>query len=130
MKAVSSKIIGEALVLKNCTVRNRSIDGYITEVTDMQLEKLKGKGLEQLFEAVLSLETMEECYQFFDDLCTVNEMQSLAQRLEVARMLRKGFTYNQIEAETGASTATISRVKRCLNYGNDGYQMALERIGK
>ncbi|EJL46508.1 hypothetical protein BAG01nite_39310 [Brevibacillus agri] len=99
-------------------------------MTNMQLEKLKGKGIEQLFEAILSLETMEECYQFFDDLCTVNEMQSLAQRLEVARMLRKGFTYNQIEAETGASTATISRVKRCLNYGNDGYQMALERIGK
>lgn len=105
-------------------------NGCDNGVNGMQLEKLKGKGIEQLFEAVLSLETMEECYRFFDDLCTVNEMQSLAQRLEVARMLRKGFTYNQIEAETGASTATISRVKRCLNYGNDGYQMALERIGK
>lgn len=96
----------------------------------MQLEKLKSKGIEQLFEAILTLETIEECYAFFEDLCTVNEIQSLAQRLEVARMLRKGYTYNQIEAETGASTATISRVKRCLNYGNDGYKLALERLGK
>ena len=71
---------------------------------------------------------MDECYRFFDDLCTVNEIQSLAQRLEVARMLRDGNTYNKIETETGASTATISRVKRCLNYGNDAYEMALERI--
>ena len=94
----------------------------------MQLDKLKGKELEQLFEAILSLKSMEECYIFFDDLCTVNEMKSMAQRLEVARMLRDGFTYNQIEEETGASTATISRVKRCLNYGNDGYQLALDRV--
>jgi TrpR-related protein YerC/YecD len=78
----------------------------------------------------LSLETMEECYRFFDDLCTINEMQSLAQRLEVARMLSKGYTYNRIESETGASTATISRVKRCLQYGNDGYKLALKRISK
>ncbi|MDP5277101.1 YerC/YecD family TrpR-related protein [Chengkuizengella axinellae] len=96
----------------------------------MQLKKFNDKSIEQLFEAILSLEDIEECYTFFDDLCTVNEIQSLSQRLEVARMLRKGSTYNQIEAETGASTATISRVKRCLNYGNDGYQMALERIKK
>lgn len=96
----------------------------------MQLEKLKDKGIEQLFEAILSLETMEECYRFFDDLCTINEMQSLAQRLEVARMLSKGYTYNRIESETGASTATISRVKRCLQYGNDGYKLALKRISK
>ena len=94
----------------------------------MQLDKLKGKELEQLFEAILSLKSMEECYIFFDDLCTVNEMKSMAQRVEVARMLRDGFTYNQIEEETGASTATISRVKRCLNYGNDGYQLALDRV--
>lgn len=94
----------------------------------MQLDKIRGKELEQLFEAILTLETVEDCYILFDDLCTVNEMKSMAQRLEVARMLREGFTYNQIEEETGASTATISRVKRCLNYGNDGYQMALDRI--
>lgn len=94
----------------------------------MQINKLRGKELDQLFNAVLSLRDLEECYQFFDDLCTINEIQSLAQRLEVARMLREGFTYHKIETETGASTATISRVKRCLNYGNDGYKMTLERI--
>lgn len=94
----------------------------------MQIDKLRGKSLDQLFEAVLSLKDIEECYRFFDDLCTVNEIQSLAQRLEVARMLREGFTYHKIETETGASTATISRVKRCLNYGNDAYTMALDRI--
>lgn len=96
----------------------------------MQIDKLRGRELDQLFEAVLTLKTIEDCYIFFDDLCTVNEIQSLAQRLEVARMLREGYTYHKIESETGASTATISRVKRCLNYGNDGYMMALERIEK
>ncbi|MFL0573986.1 YerC/YecD family TrpR-related protein [Priestia megaterium] len=94
----------------------------------MQINKLRGKELDQLFQAILSLENLEECYQFFDDLCTVNEIQSLAQRLEVARMLREGNTYHKIETETGASTATISRVKRCLNYGSDAYQMVLERL--
>jgi TrpR-related protein YerC/YecD len=94
----------------------------------MPLEKLKRREVDQLFEAILTLRTVEECYRFFDDLCTVNEIHSLAQRLEVARMLRKGYTYSQIEMETGASTATISRVKRCLNYGNDGYEMVLARL--
>lgn len=94
----------------------------------MQINKLRGQELDQLFNAVLSLNDLDECYRFFDDLCTVNEIQSLAQRLEVARMLREGKTYHKIETETGASTATISRVKRCLNYGNDAYEMALERI--
>lgn len=96
----------------------------------MQLDKLKNKEIDQLFEAILTLESLEDCYRFFDDLCTVGEIQSLAQRLEVARMLRQGHTYNKIESETGASTATISRVKRCLNYGNDGYQLALDRLNK
>lgn len=94
----------------------------------MQIDKLRGKTLDQLFEAILSLENVEECYEFFDDLATMNEVQSLAQRLEVARMLREGFTYHKIETETGASTATISRVKRCLNYGNDAYTQALDRV--
>ncbi|KMY45901.1 hypothetical protein AC622_18215 [Bacillus sp. FJAT-27916] len=94
----------------------------------MQIDKLKGKELDQLFNAILSLNDLEECYRFFDDLCTVNEIQSLAQRLEVARMLEEGKTYHMIEKETGASTATISRVKRCLNYGNDAYSMALSRL--
>ncbi|MGG4037333.1 YerC/YecD family TrpR-related protein [Heyndrickxia ginsengihumi] len=94
----------------------------------MQIDKLRGRALDQLFEAILSLQSIEECYQFFDDLCTVNEIQALTQRLEVARMLRENKTYHVIEKETGASTATISRVKRCLNYGNDSYQMVLDRI--
>lgn len=94
----------------------------------MQIDKLRGRELDQLFESILSLETLEECYKFFDDLCTMNEIQSLAQRLEVARLLMEGATYQQIEDSTGASTATISRVKRCINFGNDGYRMALERV--
>ncbi|WAA12602.1 YerC/YecD family TrpR-related protein [Fervidibacillus halotolerans] len=96
----------------------------------MQIDKLRGRELDQLFESILSLETLEECYLFFDDLCTINEIQSMAQRLEVARLLKKGSKYHEIEKETGASTATISRVKRCLNYGNDAYQMVLERLEK
>jgi TrpR-related protein YerC/YecD len=94
----------------------------------MQIDKLRGKSLDQLFEAILSLKDTEECYRFFDDLCTINEIQSLAQRLEVASMLREKKTYHVIETETGASTATISRVKRCLNYGNDSYEMVLDRL--
>ncbi|MEH7107746.1 YerC/YecD family TrpR-related protein [Bacillus sp. JJ1764] len=96
----------------------------------MQINKLRGKELDQLFKAILSLEDLEECYRFFDDLCTINEIQALAQRLDVARMLKEGNTYHKIEAETGASTATISRVKRCLNFGNDTYEMVLERINE
>lgn len=94
----------------------------------MQLDKLRDRTLDQLFEAILSLKSHEECFQFFDDLCTIGEIKSLAQRLEVARMLRKGYTYHQIESETGASTATISRVKRCLHYGSDGYATILDRL--
>ncbi|GIN73265.1 hypothetical protein J14TS2_37400 [Bacillus sp. J14TS2] len=94
----------------------------------MQIEKLRGKELDQLFDAILTLKDREECYRFFDDLCTINEIQSLSQRLEVARMLREGKTYHKIESETGASTATISRVKRCLNFGNDTYEMVLDRV--
>ncbi|WP_042454782.1 YerC/YecD family TrpR-related protein [Neobacillus dielmonensis] len=94
----------------------------------MQIDKLRGKELDQLFNSILSLKDLEECYRFFDDLCTINEIQALAQRLEVARMLREKKTYHVIESETGASTATISRVKRCLNFGNDSYEMVLERL--
>jgi TrpR-related protein YerC/YecD len=94
----------------------------------MQIDKLRGRELDQLFEAILSLRNLEECYRFFDDLCTVNELLSLSQRLEVARMLKEGATYHEIEEKTGASTATISRVKRCLQYGSDGYQLVLRRM--
>lgn len=94
----------------------------------MSLEKLRSREVERLFQAVLALETESECFQFFEDLCTIGEIQSLAQRLEVARMLRAGATYHVIEAQTGASTATISRVKRCLHYGADGYRFILDRV--
>ena len=91
--------------------------------------KLKDQLSDQLFDAILSLNNNEECYQFFEDICTVSELKSLAQRLEVARMLPTGHTYDDIVARTGASTATISRVKRCLHYGADGYKTILERLG-
>lgn len=94
----------------------------------MPFDKLKSKSVDLLFEAILNLETLEEAYKFFDDIMTVNEIASLGQRLQVAHMLTKGYTYHHIEEETGASTATISRVKRSLNYGNDGLKIALERI--
>lgn len=94
----------------------------------MPYDKIKNKSVDLLFEAILNLETLEEAYKFFDDIMTVNEIASLAQRLQVAQMLTKGYTYHHIEQETGASTATISRVKRSLNYGNDGLKIALKRV--
>ncbi len=84
----------------------------------------------RLMEGILTLETVEECYAFFEDLCTINEMLSLGQRFEVANMLRQHCTYNEVAEKTGASTATISRVNRCLNYGNDGYQLVIGRMEK
>ena len=90
--------------------------------------KLKDELNDQLCEAMLSLETVDECYQFFEDLCTISELKAMSQRLEVARMLRAGHTYDDIVARTGARTATISRVKRCLNYGADGYNIVLDRL--
>ena len=90
-------------------------------------EKLRDDLTDQLCRAILSLDTMEECYQFFEDICTIGELRAMAQRLDVARMLHEGNTYDDIVAQTGASTATISRVKRCLNYGADGYTLVLEK---
>lgn len=91
--------------------------------------KIKDEAIDKLFEAILTLKNVEECYAFFEDVCTVNEIKALAQRLEVARMLEKKMTYQEIQQETHASTATISRVNRCLSYGSDGYKLILERIG-
>lgn len=96
----------------------------------MQINKIKGDQTDQLFEAILSLESLEECYQFFDDLCTLSEVQSLAQRLDVALMLQKKKTYDSIQHETGASTATISRVRRCVDYGSGGYEKVFERLSR
>ena len=86
--------------------------------------------VEKLFNAVMSLKNMEECYLFFEDICTVNELLSLSQRLQVAKMLSEGKTYMDISGNTGASTATISRVNRSLIYGNDGYKIVLDRLAK
>lgn len=94
----------------------------------MQVEKIRGAQTDQLIDAILALKDREEAYRFFDDVCTISEIQSLSQRLEVARMLRLKKTYETIKNETGASTATISRVRRCLNYGNDGYDEMLGRL--
>lgn len=93
-------------------------------------KKIHTEAVDFLFDAILSLENREECYTFFEDVCTINEIISLAQRFEVAAMLREGKTYLDIAERTGASTATISRVNRSLNYGNDGYDMVFERITK
>src|SRR5699024_277459 len=94
----------------------------------MQIDKLRGKQLDQFFDAILQLQTREECYRFFDDVATMNEINSLSQRLQVAKMLYEGKTYTIIEEETKASTATISRVRRCLDYGIEGYEVVLQRI--
>ena len=91
-------------------------------------KKLRTEEVDHLFAAILSLETKEECYTFFEDVCTVNELLSLSQRFEVAKMLRDQKTYLDIAEKTGASTATISRVNRSLNYGNDGYDMVFSRL--
>ena len=94
----------------------------------MQIDKLRGEQLDQLFDAILSLKNREECYQFFDDLATMSEIQSFAQRLQVAKMLLEGATYSAIENDTNASTATISRVRRCINFGSDGYKLVVDRV--
>lgn len=91
-------------------------------------KKIQTSAVDHLFEAILSLENKEECYSFFEDLCTVNELLSLSQRYEVASMLRDHKTYLEIAEKTGASTATISRVNRSLNYGNDGYELVFSRL--
>ena len=93
-------------------------------------KKLRTEAVDFLFDAVLSLKDREECYTFFEDVCTINEILSLSQRFEVAKMLREQKTYLEIAEKTGASTATISRVNRSLNYGNDGYDMVFARIAE
>lgn len=92
--------------------------------------KLQEENAEDFFRAILSLETPEECASFFEDLCTVKELQAMIQRLNVARMLSNGNLYSEIVKQTGASTATISRVNRALAYGSDGYKCVLERLEK
>ena len=92
------------------------------------VKQLKSEPVDHLFEAILTLKSKDECYSFFEDLCTVNELLSLSQRFEVAAMLKEHKTYLEIAEKTGASTATISRVNRSLTYGNDGYEMVFSRM--
>mgnify|MGYP003306787432 FL=1 len=89
---------------------------------------LKDSSVDELFEAILSLENIEECHQFFEDLCTINEIISLSQRLSVAKKLDEGKTFSVITTETGASSATIGRVNRCLSYGTGGYRKVIDRL--
>ena len=91
-------------------------------------KKIKTEAVDYLFDAILCLKSREECYNFFEDLCTVNELLSLSQRFEVAAMLKNHKTYLDIAEKTGASTATISRVNRSLNYGNDGHELVFGRM--
>ena len=84
----------------------------------------------ELYRAMMKLQTPEECYRFFEDLCTVSELKAMEQRYEVAKLLDGGMVYNEILEKTGASSATISRVNRCLNYGADGYRVILDRMGE
>ena len=94
------------------------------------MDKLHNESTDLLFKSILTLETVDECYAFFEDICTVKEILSIAQRVTVAQMLREGKVYSDIVAETGASTATISRVNRSLNYGKDGYGFVFDRLEK
>ena len=91
-------------------------------------KSVRTEAVRELFEVILTLQNEEECYNFFEDVCTVNELLSLAQRFEVAKMLTEKHTYMEVAEQTGASTATISRVNRSLNYGKDGYEMVFGRM--
>lgn len=93
-------------------------------------QKLQSEDIDTLYEAVSCIQTKEEFYNFFEDLCTITELQSLAHRFTVAKMLSDGYTYQDISDRTGASTATISRINKCLGYGADGYSVILSRMRK
>ena len=94
------------------------------------MAKLQNEAIDSLFKAVLSLESIDECYDFFGDLCTEKELLDMSQRLEVASLLRKKMNYVEISKTTGASTTTVSRVNKCLTYGNDGYNLVFGRMKK
>lgn len=91
---------------------------------------IRTEAVKDLFEAILTLENVEECFDFFEDVCTINEVLAISQRFAVAKMLKENHTYLEVAEKTGASTATISRVNRSLNYGNDGYDMVFDRLNK
>lgn len=91
---------------------------------------IKNKSIDELYKAIISIENLDECYTFFEDLCTITEIQAMAQRYHVALMLHQGVTYSEIAKETGASSATISRVNRALNYGAGGYKSLIDKVEK
>ena len=92
------------------------------------MTKLRNPDTDQLFEGILKLRSVEECYRFFTDLCTIKELQAMTQRLQVAKQLYEGRNYNEVYRDTGVSSATISRVNKCLNYGDGGYKTVLDRL--
>ena len=92
------------------------------------MKNFHSESVDTLVKGLLKLETEEECYAFLEDVCTIKELQDMAQRFDVALKLSDGFNYNQVSKETGASSATISRVNKCLMYGNNGYKTVIDRI--
>ena len=110
------------------TEQKTRIKQNVTKGEVIMGKKIRTEEVDHLFEAILCLKNKEECYTFFEDVCTINELLSLSQRFEVAKMLTDKRTYLDISEKTGASTATISRVNRSLNYGNDGYEMVFARM--
>lgn len=94
------------------------------------VDKLKTKSMDMLMNGIVTIDNIEDAYKFFEDLCTVKELEAMAQRFEVAKLLRDGITYSAIEEETGASSATISRVNRALNYGEEGYDVVINKLNK
>ena len=94
------------------------------------MSPIHSKATDRLFEVILGLQTVEECYDFFEDVCTIKEIQDMTQRLEVALLLHGGMNYQDISKQTGVSTATISRVSKCLNYGNGGYRAAIRKLNQ
>ena len=92
------------------------------------MTKLRNPDTDQLFEGILKLRSVEECYRFFTDICTIKELQAMTQRLLVAKQLYEGRNYNEVYRDTGVSSATISRVNKCLNYGDGGYKTVLDRL--
>ena len=123
----------KALLLRNnvlkCKVGNRLIR-LLADWRINMIDKIKSESMDLLFEAILTLDSVDDCYKFFDDLCTSIELKAFAQRLHVAKLLDEHRVYNSIVTETGASTATISRVNRSLKDGNDGYNIVFDRLKK
>ena len=94
------------------------------------MERVGSDSLNRLYQVILGLETVEECYDFFEDLCTIKELRDLSQRLDVAFLLDQGLSYQAVAAKTGVSSATICRVKKCLDYGSGGYRRAIDRAAQ